>query len=906
MKLHYHFFIVIAIMISPSLSFSQTQVLTEREIVLELEKRGLKKEEVSQELLKEGIDITSLENVTPEEIKIIQNVILDMEKRGGQQSNDDTEELTSEELEALELDTMIASELGKDYKEKEEEEKEVQLPEAEVYGQEIFRNDIIKLYEKDNEIAASGKYILDSDDEISISIWGKSQFDKKFKISSDGYITLLNDSKRVFLKGLSLDQAKVKLGKILAQYYRFSQGEYDVSLSQSRIVTINIVGEVFYPGPITIPAINNAFNALSASKGPTNLGTVRNIQLIKNNGERSKLDIYKYLTDPQYSENIELSQNDIIIIPVSENIVTIEGAVKRPMKYEMLDAETIQDLIKYSGGLDKNALLKTIRIKRFDGDKQIVSSLNYNDLDRQGRQFKLFDGDHIIIDTISSVATNFVEVIGEVSNPGIFERKENYRVGDILSLAGLKTESRTDIAFVKRKNSDGSFEFEEINIDRIISNPNSEDNLTLRNEDIITIWAKNRFVDEQTISIDGAVRYPDKFAYDVSSKIKLREAVILAGGLRRDASDYVTVYRKDPLNPKVLEYLTITDLDEIFNNSASTENITLSPFDSIYVHSDNTFIEESVVSIYGAVNNPGPFQYGQGMTIEDLIVLAGGFKLSAATNNVEVSRVIIKDNQPTNVVIAKLEVDKNDFSVKGFENGYELAPFDRVAIRYVPEFELQESVILKGEVKSPGAYAIVGENEKISSIILRAGGLTEEAFTEGASLQRAEDDLGAIVVKLNDIFENEDSRFDFIVRGGDTITIPKRREFVTIKGATNVWEVLSSESINKGNEIHVPYHRKKNALFYLNHYAGGFNKNANKRSLVVKHPNGEVKKIKGFGIINKYPEVKEGSIISVSFKTSEDQTKESEEKVNWTKVLGDSVGQAMSILTLLLLIQQLD
>jgi len=901
MRLQQYIFIVLAIIINPILSFSQQQVLTEREIVLELEKRGLKKEEVIQELLIQGIDITDLEDVTPEEIRIIQKVILEMEQNRGKEPiiSDPEEEMDEDEM--FEVDSIPNIEELESI-----EEAKDQLPLPEVFGQEIFRNDIIRLFDNDFELAASNNYVFDTDDEIAISIWGKSQLDKKFKISSDGYVTLLNDAKRVFLKGLTLDQAKLKLKNVLSKYYRFSEGEFDVALSQSRTVTISIYGQVYFPGPVTIPAINNAFNAIAASKGPTNLGSVRNIQLIKNSGEKIDLDIYRYMSDPSNSKNIQLNQNDIILVPVSENVVTIEGAVKRPMKYEMLSNETVQDLITFAGGLKKDALLKTIRIKRFEGDRQIVSSINYSDLSSKGRDFKLFNGDYVIIDTISSVATNYVEVIGEVSNPGIFERKENSKVSDILETAGLKPESRTDIAFVKRKNADGSFEFEEIDIDEILANPLSDQNLILRNEDIITIWSKNRFVDEQTISIDGAVRYPDKFAYDVSSKIKLREAVILAGGLRRDASDYVTVYRKDPLNPKVIEYLTVTNLDEVFGDTNSSSNITLSPFDSIFVHSDNTFIEESVVSIYGAVNNPGPFQYGQGMTIEDLIVLAGGFKLSAATNNVEVSRVIIKDNEPTSVVIAKLEVNKSDFTVKGFEQGYELAPFDRVAIRYVPEFELQESVILKGEVKSPGAYAIVGENEKISSIILRAGGLTKEAFTEGASLQRAEDELGAIVVKLDDIFQTENSRFDFIVRGGDTITIPKRREFVTIKGATNVWEVLSSESINKGNEIHVPYHKNKNALFYLNHYAGGFNKNANKRSLVVKHPNGEVKKIQGFGIINKYPEVKEGSVISVSFKTSEDQTKESEEKVNWTQVLGDSVGQAMSILTLLLLIQQLD
>ena len=265
--------------------------------------------------------------------------------------------------------------------------------------------------------------------------------------------------------------------------------------------------------------------------------------------------------------------------------------------------------------------------------------------------------------------------------------------------------------------------------------------------------------------------------------------------------------------------------------------------------------------------------------------------------------MIIKDNEPTNVVIAKLELDRDNYTPKGFEDGYQLSPFDKVAVRFVPEFELQESIILEGEVKSPGAYAIVGENETISSIIKRAGGLTREAFPEGASLQRAEDDYGAIVVKLNDIFENPNSKFDFIVRGGDTISIPKRRQFVTIAGATNVWEVLSSESINQGNQIHVPYHEGKNALFYINNYAGGFNENANKKSLVVQHPNGEVKRIAGFGIFNKYPDVKEGSVISVSYKTTEQSEKESSEKVNWSEIMADSI---TPIITLLLVLRSID
>jgi len=882
--------------------FGQSPIITEKEIVEELQKRGLDRELVEEELIARGVDITDPDDISPEDIQIIRDVITEFEKNGNKPKvgKDEEDEIDSD------VDVENEADVKRDSVDQDipMENKELELPAPEIYGQEIFRQNLIRSYQDGGEIEASQSYILGTGDVIALSIWGRSQLDKQYTINSDGFVAILDGAKRVFLKGLSLDEARTKMKSVLSNHYRFSDGEMDLTLSQSRTVTLGIYGQVYKPGSVTLPAINNAFNALAESQGPTNIGSVRNIQLLKANGKKIKMDIYEYMKNPQYSDDLSIDDKDIILVPDISNVVEIEGAIKRPMKYELLDNEGIVELIEYAGGVNQNAMLKTIRIQRYQDDKRIIKDVDLRSLKNTRSNFILKNGDFITVDTILADATNYVEVSGEVVNPGLFEKSANMRVSDVLNQAGLKTESRTDIAFIKRKNADGSIEFQEINIDNILSQANSADDILLNDEDVITIWAKNRFVDEEVIKIDGAVRFPDEFPYDdVSNKVKLREAVILAGGLRRDASNYGTIFRKDPLNPKVIEYVTVTDLDKVIDNPLSAENIQLNPFDSIYIYSDNTFIEESTVSIYGAVNNPGSFQYGKGMSIEDLIVLSGGFKLSAATNNVEVSRVIIKDNEPTNVVIAKLELDRNTYKVNGFDDGYKLSPFDKVAVRYVPEFELQESIVLQGEVTSPGAYAIVAENEKISSIIKRAGGLTNEAFPEGASLQRPEDDYGAIVVKLNDILTNNNSKFDFIVRGGDTITIPKRRQFVTIKGATNVWEVLSSESINVGNEIHVPYHEGKNALYYINQYAGGINDSANKRSLIVQHPNGEVKRIKSFGIFNKYPEVKEGSVISISFQTTQDVDQETKEKVNWTELLGNSMGQ---ILTVLLVIQNLN
>ena len=317
------------------------------------------------------------------------------------------------------------------------------------------------------------------------------------------------------------------------------------------------------------------------------------------------------------------------------------------------------------------------------------------------------------------------------------------------------------------------------------------------------------------------------------------------------------------MNPKIKYYKTIENLDAIFESEGLDENFILNPFDSLVVKSKNTFLEESFVRIEGAVNDPGEFQYGEGMTIKDLMTLAGGFKLAASTNNIEISRVIIKNNEPTRTVVANLEMDRN-FNVKNnSDSEYVLEPFDNIAVRFIKEFQLQKRVFLEGEVLYPGPYAISKENEKILSILQRAGGLTDEAFPSGATLVRDDQDYGSVVIKLEEIIRNPDSEFNFYVKNGDRISVPKIKEFVTIKGATRAKEAVGLDKINEGNAIHVPYHKNKDAMFYINEYAGGLHDNADRQKIFVEHANGEIKRPKTGFLIRKFPKVYQGSILSL-------------------------------------------
>lgn len=906
--------LLILLIVSLSAHAQIFENITKEEIVNELEARDLDLEEVEAELLLNGIDINTLEKsgITLEQKETIQRVISEMtqkrkeereeeERKKEEEEKDNDENEEGVEIEESEPDTLIVD--------PELEDEIIEEPEVLIYGQELFRKGLLKVFSKSDEINAPESYVLGPGDKLIVSTWGKSFIETEHVVSNDGYIRLLGGRQRVFLKGMTLGEARNKVKKVLAQSYSFGEGEFDLILNFSRTVRISIYGEVEQNvGYVTLPAFNSAFNALAAVGGTNDIGSLRKIQLQKNSGELLTMDIYELLKNPSVRNKFYIEDNDIIVVPTSENIVALEGAIKRPMKYELIKGEGVKELLEFAGGFSENAYKKKIQVKRFIDDDQRIIDLDWYDYERSGRNFELFNGDYVIVEAIDSEARNYVEIVGAVMKEGSYERTPNMKITDLINKAGLTEMASTDIVFLSRTNSDGTISYEKIFLENILKDQSSSQNLVLNNKDKIEIWSKERFADTSEISVNGSVRESGKFPYDESRRITIRDAILLAGGLRRDASNIAIVHSNDPLNPKLKNYETIDNLDEVFSNPNAESNIILQPFDSLVVESINDYLEESSVRIEGAVNKPGKYQYGRDMTIKDLLALAGGFQIAASTNNIEVSRVIIQNNEPTRTNVANLEMDRN-FNVlsKGVANGnYRLEPYDNIAVRYNKDFELQKRVFLKGEVEVPGPYAIWKKNLRISDVIQRAGGLTEEAFPAGATLNRKEEEIGSIVIKLDEITKNPQSEFNFVVKNGDEIFIPKISEFVTIKGATRVREVVSSEAIDEGNAIRVPFHNNKDASFYINEFAGGFDEKADKQKIFVRHANGEIKKIENRLFRKKYPKVYQGSTITVGYKSEEKEEQEKKTDVDWTKLLGDSVSQAMSILTLILLIQRLD
>ena len=352
----------------------------------ELAKRGLTESEVRARLLQEGIDVDAIQ---PADYPSYQGRVIDILNRMQEEKNAKSANpadtlgagtqaapvvaptVSSSDL----VQTTMGEAAAEQALEKALEENHVS-PTAgnDIYGHSFFTGKSLDVFRTTDGAQAPDSYVLGEGDEIHISIFGSSQTEIHQRISPDGSIQPAGSTK-IFLKGLTLAQARAAVKTKLAQHYSFRQDQIAVTISTARTLTVNIYGEVGVQGGFTISALNTVFNALAAAGGPTANGSVRNIQLSRG-GKTGTLDLYKYMKNPTDGSYYDLQNNDVLFVPMAQKIVAINGAVKRPMSYELVEGETLTDLIELAGGLSDNAYTEYMQIDRFkDGKPEL---LEYN------------------------------------------------------------------------------------------------------------------------------------------------------------------------------------------------------------------------------------------------------------------------------------------------------------------------------------------------------------------------------------------------------------------------------------------------------------------------------------------------------------------------------------------------
>jgi len=541
--------------------------------------------------------------------------------------------------------------------------------------------------------------------------------------------------------------------------------------------------------------------------------------------------------------------------------VTIVGQVKNPANYSLPSLATIYNALHAAGGPSVNGSFRDIRLVR---NNKHIGTLDIYDFLLNGIKkgdLRLEDGDVIVVRPFVSR----IELEGEVKRAGYYELRPDESLSKLIEYSGgFSNMAYKELITVKRNSAK-----ERELVDVEFSN---YDGLILNDGDFIQVKPiLERF--SNRVQIKGAVYREGE--YELTEGLTLKRLIEKADGFTGDVfMDRATIYRT---NEDFSQEPIPVDLNGLMNGIVP--DIILEKEDLVSVSSIYDLREEYIVQISGEVIETGVFPFFNNMTVQDLIVLSGGLKESASGSFVEISRRNKNDGINNTAEILTFSIDQS-LSLSNEDRNQILKPFDQVYIRQSPGYSIQKEVTLEGEVLSPGMYTIQRKDERVSDVIKRAQGLSPYAYAESAILIRKTEFAGKkdlienlakqdsliskikileqepVALDLQLILDNPGSKYDFLLRDGDVISIPPKLETVRVAG-----EVTSTLNLRYDEKF-----KFKDYIFD----AGGFTAEAKKGRSYVQYPNGKRQGVKRFLFFKKYPKIEPGSTIFVSRKPEKD------------------------------------
>jgi protein involved in polysaccharide export with SLBB domain len=656
-----------------------------------------------------------------------------------------------------------------------------------IFGSEYFNNPSSNFAPNTNRPTPQN-YIVGPGDKLVINVFGNSVVNWSLEVNPEGSI-LLPGMGNVYVSGKTIENATQMIkDRLRSNNYAIGNGtDVNVSLGNIRTIRVNINGEVKTPGPINVSSLSTLLNALYESGGPNEIGSLRSIELFRNNSLFRRIDIYDYILRGDKSGDVLLEDDDIINVPPYRVRVALEGEVKRPAYYEVMPGESLKDILVFSGGFNDKAYTASVKALQLTDRGKKVKDITAAEFD----SYVPLKGDHYTVEPILDRYENRVTLNGAVFRPGQFELEAGLTLSELIKKAdGLKEDAYPERGYITRLKADNTTEIIPFSV-KSIADGTAED-IALKREDIITIPS-------------------------------------------------------------------IFDLRETFK-----------------------------VTINGSVRRPGSFPYDENITVEDLILRAGGFADGADMKRVEIARrVKDSDRRAKDAKLAEIINITIDPKLTLAESKFKLQPYDVVSVYSLPGFVAPQIVTVEGEVMMPGSYAMVSKDERISDIINRANGFTAYAYLKGASLKRGDfvetkSDVEKIDMKLAQfkqkqtevsdgsvdmnlanptkrnnfvgidleyIMQHPKSRKDAILLRGDVINVPRVLQTVKISG-----EVFSP--------ITTMYTQNQSLNEYVLN-SGGFTEDALKRKSYVVYANGSIKGTKHFLFFKNYPNVEPGAEIFI-------------------------------------------
>ena len=646
-----------------------------------------------------------------------------------------------------------------------------------IFGHDVFNNKNLT-FESSMNLATPQNYTLGPGDVVNVDVWGASQENVSETISPDGTITIEGIGV-IQLGGLTVSQAKSRLKSVLGPRYQGSK--IDLTVGQTRTITVSVMGEVKMPGTFTLSAFATVYNALYMAGGPNEIGTLRNVKVYRKGKLISNVDVYDFLLNGKLSGDVRLQDNDVITVSPYESLVNITGKVKRPMFYEMKKSESAATLLKYAGGFTGDAYTKAIRINRKAGAGYSVFSVGEFDMN----SFKLMDEDSVSVDSTLARYQNMVEIKGAIFRPGM------YHVGGDISTvkalvkaaAGLTEGAIGQHAVMHRMKVDRTLEVLSLDINGILEG--TVPDVPLRNEDVIYIASREENETLRTVSINGEVHYPGTYKFADNETIE--DLIIQAGGPTEAASLVKVDVARRITNPNATE--ADDQIAQTFSFKLTPDfaiqgqpDFTLQPFDEVYVRRSPNYTEQQNVTIEGEVQFEGTYALSnKGQRLSELLKQAGGLTKRAYPEGTKLLRLMTpeeRDQMETMLRTAQRNSGNDSIDVKklmtninypvgiemdkALENpGSEDDPILREGDRIiVPRYD--GTVKINGEVLYPNTVRFKeGKNAKY--YIDLAGGTTSTAK-----------ESQTIIIYMNGMVAKADRKHK--PRPGCQIVVPTKRK----------------------------------------------------------------------------------------------------------------------------------
>ena len=616
-----------------------------------------------------------------------------------------------------------------------------QLEKNKIFGHDIFNNEALS-FEPNMNIATPADYRLGPGDAVVIEIYGASQESIDATITPDGYVTI-DGVGPVQLSGLTVDQANARLRSQVG--VRYADSQIRLSVGQTRTILVNVMGEVNFPGTYTLSAFATVLNALYMAGGVNNIGTLRNINVYRNNRLISTVDVYDYILNGNAKGNVILTDNDVIIVGTYDCLVNATGRVKRPMFYEMKTGESLSALLKYTGGFSGDAFRKSVRVVRKSGALYSVHTVNEFDF----ANFHMSDGDSVWVDSIVARYQNMVEVKGAVFHPGQYEIGRQIATVRSLILAAdsLTEEAFTNRGVMHRMKSDRTLEVLSVDIKGILEG--TVPDVPLRNEDVLWIPSRKESIEMPTLTIHGEVQYPGIYKY--ASNETLEDFILQAGGPTDAASMVKVDVARRISNPYATEsqdtlarYFSFAIKDGFIVDG--DQSFHLEPFDEVYVRKSPGYSPQQNIFIEGEVLFEGTYTLTKkSERLSEVIKKAGGLsktaypagarlirqrtseelarqealqkaaRRSGGKDSIDITKLDLGSTYPVGIQLDKALANP------GSDADIVLREGDRIV---VPEYS--GTVKINGEVMYPNTTSFV-DGENLKYYINQAGGFGDNA-----------------------------------------------------------------------------------------------------------------------------------------------------------------------------------